>query len=115
MNKFSTDQENFISKYKSFKAAVKNIDLDIDEYNECSESIENVKRLEELKQNYVKKINIIDLFLDSLSEADRRIVILKYIERKTSKFIAKEFNIIPQKIIYKVSLIKKLILKLECE
>lgn len=66
MNKFRTDQENFIGEYKFFKAAVKNIDLDIEE---CSDSIEDVKRLEQLKQNYVKKVNIIDSFLNSLTEA----------------------------------------------
>lgn len=86
MNKFSTGQENFIAQYKFSKAKIKNIDLDIDEY---AGSIKDVKRLEELKQ--------------------------KYIARKTSRFIAEEFNTTSRKIEYKVSLMKKLILQLECE
>jgi DNA-directed RNA polymerase specialized sigma24 family protein len=90
MKIFKTEQENFISNYKVFQAKIKNIDLDIED---CSGSKENTNKLEELKKSYTKEVQKINLFLQSLSELDRKIVILKYIENKSSKHIGDELNI----------------------
>lgn len=112
MRVFKTEQENFISDYKTFQAKIKNIDLDIEEFDD---SVENIKKLENLKKEYIRKVDKINLFLENLNESDRRIVILKYIEKKSGKYVGDKLNMSPGSIGCKASRIKKLILKLECE